>query len=197
MTGKTHLAAGITAALALVQPQTASLAAACVIGGGLGGLVPDVDARASEQGRDARVAWLLLAAIVAASLLVDGFSIQSLWAGAFDQAGPVPVIAAVVFVGTCMVGSLTPHRSFMHSILAAVILTASLWHSLPSLAAPFAVGFASHVALDLLNSKGVRILFPLKAGFSLGICSSGGTIDHAIFLVCAFSAISLLSRVAL
>ena len=194
MTGRTHLAAGIAAALAFVGPGTGSLAVACVVGGGLGGLVPDVDARASGQGRDARTAWIALAAIVAASLALDGVGVRALWDEVAGRIGLVQAASAMAFVGICMLGSLTPHRSFMHSALALAPLTLCVRVAFPTLATPFAIGFASHVALDLLNGRDVRVLYPLRVGFSLGLCRSGGAVDGVLFVACALTAICLLLR---
>ena len=52
----------------------------------------------------------------------------------------------------------------------------------PDAAPYFAVGFLSHLALDLLNRRSVKLFWPWKKGYCMGICSSRGWINHLCML---------------
>jgi inner membrane protein len=41
----------------------------------------------------------------------------------------------------------------------------------------FAVGYASHLIIDLLNRKREKILWPMKKGYSFNLCSSKGYVN--------------------
>jgi inner membrane protein len=45
----------------------------------------------------------------------------------------------------------------------------------------FAIGFATHLLLDLLNRKGEQLLYPLKNTYCLGVCSSSGVVNDILF----------------
>ena len=86
------------------------------------------------------------------------------------------------FLVICLYGRDTPHRSFMHSFLGAVMLTGCVDVIYPDAAPYFAVGFLSHLALDLLNRRSVKLFWPWKKGYCMGICSSRGWINHLCML---------------
>lgn len=76
----------------------------------------------------------------------------------------------------------TPHRSFMHSFLAAGMLTACMDVIYPDAVPYFAVGILSHLALDLLNRRSIKLFWPWKKGYCMGLCSSRGWINHLCML---------------
>ena len=86
----------------------------------------------------------------------------------------------MAFIIICTYGSSQPHRSFMHSFLSLFMLTACIDVIYPDAAPYFAVAYASHLALDLLNYRRLRLIWPMKRGFSLGFCSSQGLINHLL-----------------
>jgi len=88
--------------------------------------------------------------------------------------------AAMAFIIICTYGSSQPHRSFMHSFLSLFMLTACIDVIYPDAAPYFAVAYASHLALDLLNYRRLRLIWPMKRGISLGFCSSQGLINHLL-----------------
>ena len=87
---------------------------------------------------------------------------------------------AMAFIIICTYGSGQPHRSFMHSFLSMFMLTACMDVIYPDAAPYFAIAYASHLALDLLNYRRLRLIWPMKRGFSLGFCSSQGLINHLL-----------------
>jgi membrane-bound metal-dependent hydrolase YbcI (DUF457 family) len=90
------------------------------------------------------------------------------------------------FVITCVFASGSGHRGFSHSLLAMALETVFIWLIFPAVAAPFTIAFASHVLLDMLNKRSVRLFYPAKRGFCLGwfyadklankVVAAGGTV---------------------
>ena len=72
------------------------------------------------------------------------------------------------FVITCVFASGSGHRGFSHSLLAMALETVFLWLVFPTAAVPFAIAFASHVLLDMMNKRSVRLFYPAKKGMCLG-----------------------------
>lgn len=50
----------------------------------------------------------------------------------------------------------------------------------PDAAPYFAIAYASHLALDMLNYRRLQLIWPMKRGFSLKLCSSQGLINHLL-----------------
>ncbi|MDE6729178.1 MAG: metal-dependent hydrolase, partial [Oscillospiraceae bacterium] len=76
-------------------------------------------------------------------------------------------------------------RSFMHSLLALATLDVSLALIYQPFVQYFTVGFLSHLAIDLLNKKKLKLLYPKKDGFSFRLCSSSGIVNRILFIACS------------
>ena len=183
MMGETHIATGVAAAIALTRPASAEELIVAVAGGALGSVVCDLDARSSRARKDAARARAIALVVVAAALAFD-------WASggaargevAFDL--PLQLVAGVaVLVLVGFASRVSAHRSFSHSLLALFAFEVGWLLVLPSAAIPFAVGFLSHIALDVLNHQPVRIFFPLKCGFGLGLFRSKGAAGRALLAI--------------
>ncbi len=46
----------------------------------------------------------------------------------------------------------------------------------------FLIGFMSHLILDILNYKGVQLLWPCKKSFKLELCHSDGIVNLLLML---------------
>lgn len=175
MMSKTHIAVGVAASLAILQSATLGEVFAAVIGGAVGGDICDIDCKPTDYVHDALYGRVIVSTIVSVMLLADYLTGAGLCASFVAHVGPGMALGIVGLVLAGILGYMSKHRSFAHSILCLAWMTVSLWLVSPVLAPPFAIGFVSHVALDLLNKKKVQLLYPLKAGaFSLGLCRADG-----------------------
>ncbi len=179
MTGRTHVAVGAAAGLVVAsllgQAEAAAELALAATVGALGGLLPDLDVRDPAHPLRDRISRVL-----AAVLLVGLVALCVLrWdVGAAALAGPGRVAAGVVgLVALCCAARLSAHRSFSHSLLALVGFALATWLAFPPAAAVLAAGYASHLVLDLLNHRPLRLLWPLRRGVCLGLCHTGGVVD--------------------
>lgn len=188
MKGRTHVAAGITAALLITRPAEPRACFAAVIGGAIGGALSDIDTLDNDRGHDALIAQLvpfgLTALLIAAdTLLGSGFCARAL------NADPTSMYAGLLLYALLwIIGFRSPHRSFTHSLPALALYTGAAGLVCPVLTVPYAVGFLSHIVLDLTNRKRIRLLFPLKGGLCLKLFRADGLADTLVFWACVIAA---------
>lgn len=187
MTGKTHIAVGAASALALTRVGLAdpAPALACLAAGAVGGLLPDADVGSSEASRQLRRAWAFLAVVVAAAAVADGtlgLALLPQLALAIAALGMPQIAGVAILVAVCACGRASGHRGFSHSLLALGTTFAAMRLALPPVALSLTAGYASHIALDFLNKKPERLLWPLASGQRLGLLKSGGLADALLFV---------------
>lgn len=110
------------------------------------------------------------------------FGSSELSGAAFDLQ---QLVALVLFLILLIAGSLCKHRGPTHSLAMLFALSATLAFFNPVCAVAFAVGYASHLALDMLNYQKVPLLWPLQphGGVAFGLGKSGGQLDSLLLIV--------------
>ncbi len=184
MLGKTHMAVGIAATLAITQPSGVSELVLAVGAGSLGALISDIDVGTSNSHRDADKITALSVVVVLAVFAMDYFCNTQIIERIIGSSGYLRIIAGLLlFIGICAFGKEQPHRSFMHSFLALILLSFALGLIWEKAVIYFAVGFLSHLATDIFNKKKVRLLYPMKGGVSLGLFHAYGLANDIFFAV--------------
>ncbi len=190
MLGKTHMAVGIAATLAITQPSGVSELVLAVGAGSLGALISDIDVGTSNSHRDADKITALSVVVVLAVFAMDYFCNTQIIERIIGSSGYLRIIAGLLlFIGICAFGKEQPHRSFMHSFLALILLSFALGLIWENAVIYFAVGFLSHLATDIFNKKKVRLLYPLKGGVSLGLFHAYGLANDIFFAIGSIVAI--------
>ena len=181
MLSYTHIACGCAAALVVVAPTTPVGCAAVVAAAAVGSTIPDVDARKSPDKRDARFG-IALALVIAVAVAIANPEVVSTVAETI-HAGHVAraALGAVAFVGLTVAGVATEHRTFTHSLAALALFTLAVAAVNPELAVPFAIGYATHLALDLLNKRGLMLLWPHPHRMCLALTRSNA-VANALLL---------------
>ncbi|WP_287388211.1 metal-dependent hydrolase [Lachnospira sp.] len=82
------------------------------------------------------------------------------------------IMGFALFIGLCAFSNKTDHRTFSHSFMGMALFTFSIVLINPMAAGFFLVGYLSHIGLDLLNYRPVKLLYPKKSGFSFRLCYS-------------------------
>jgi len=183
MTGKTHLVAGMAVSMAVMTPQSPKEILISVMAGAIGGIISDIDVSTSGARRDLNIVTGIVAVLcVAAMFLEFQFHYGIIKAVKNHGLWQMMIGFCIVFL-LCLFGKTTPHRSFTHSFLAVGLLTTGVWMILPAAALPFAVAMASHIVLDLCNYKRLRLLYPMKKGFSMRLCRGSGKVDRVLFYI--------------
>lgn len=184
MLGKTHMAVGIAATLAVTQPENVGEMILAVGVGALGALISDIDVGTSESHRDADKIAVLSVIAVLAVIVIDHFFQTGIAARIIQNSGYGRVVAGtLLFIGICAFGKEQPHRSFMHSFLALVLLCFAMGLVWEKAVIYFAIGFISHLVTDVFNKKKIRLLYPLKGGVALGLFHAHGLANRTFFMV--------------
>lgn len=183
MTGKTHIAVGEAAALTLIRPANAKELVLCLGAAAVGALISDVDASASRSHRSVVQVTSLAGFVALFVALLDTHAHLGVLRLLRRQSSLWRVLlGSGAFLVVCNFGMRQPHRSFMHSVLGWVTLCVLVGEVFPALVPAFAVSMASHILLDLLNRKRVRLLYPCRWGWSLNLCPASGRINDLFCL---------------
>ena len=180
----------MAAAFSIVRPETVAGALPVIAGGALGCLICDLDCENKSEKSDSSHWRAVMVLVAAAALIEDHLMDAGMWrslgqsgnylVGLLGQSDGYPgnspgqvgqylwFVGLAGFVIICVFAGGSGHRGFSHSLLALVLETICLWLIFPAVALPFAIAFASHVLLDIMNKKSVRLFYPAKKGIRLG-----------------------------
>jgi len=194
MTGETHINTAVTCGMLLFSPQSITELA---LGTGLlviGATISDIDAsnsRAKQQVVRIRAYIVVTLIIIYIISKQTGLNIFLITVHRLKNSPTVIAIATLFLM--CLYGSKTTHRTFMHSILACMLLALCIGLITDIIYVKyFLVGFISHILLDLLNERPVSVLYPLNKKFSLRLCRSSGLIDKILFAITGITGCILL-----
>ena len=191
MMSKTHIAVGTAAALAIAQTGSVESCVLAVVGGSLGGIIADCDITPSKAHKDALVGRLIVIAIAVVAFAAD------YWYGAgacdwlVENLGLRLIAGVALFAALTFLGGHTDHRSFTHSIVAMAAFCAAVWLAFEPLLPYFAVGYASHLVMDVTNTQPIRLFWPIGKGFGLGLCHAKGA-ANSVLMVLGIAAAALL-----
>lgn len=182
MTGKTHLVVGTASALLVTQPSTIKEFFLCIGVAQIGSIISDIDVSTSESRKNMNRIIKLVVVIVGILLFLEyQWKIEIIGFINEDRNLVRILLGLMAFLGVCIFGKEQPHRSFMHSFLAVILLSGILWIIYPIIVPYFAIAMLSHIAIDLLNKKKVKILYPFKQGISFDLCYANGFVNHMLF----------------
>ncbi len=191
MTGRTHLAVGAAAAMLAAGPAAGLTGlAVAAAGGAVGATLPDLDVRDTAHPWRERLTRAGAAALLVGALVFDAASGASVTREAMARGLTPLLLGTVGLVALACAARLSAHRSFSHSLLALAGFTTATYLVCPPLAPSMALGFATHLVLDALTYRGLRLFWPLACGLSARLCKTGGVAD-ACCLVAALLAIAI------
>lgn len=192
MKGRTHLAVGVASSLFVAPHLTGvftgfNLNVTSVLLGvsvaGVGALLPDIDIKGSDARRGLTKILSSIALLIVFGFILRNNMIMSDIKGPLDaMKGSVNVVGLVLFVVSLVFGFFSNHRSYTHSLLGFAVFSYSVYLLLGGFWVWFAIGYLSHILIDLFNCKGERLLFPLEKSFCLNLCSSDGLADSLLCL---------------
>ena len=87
------------------------------------------------------------------------------------------------FVTLTVIGEKSEHRDKTHSLLALILFSLCILLIHYSIGLAFAVGYGSHLVIDLINKKPIRLFYPLKMGFCLNLCYAGRFTNELLFSI--------------
>lgn len=198
MMGKTHVSVGVATALLVTQPVTLGGFSVAVIGGAIGGIISDMEVRSNPKFRDALHARFIALGLTVVFLLVDVIT-QGLIITSFLENSSLRLITgSAILIALVIFGRSTSHRTFTHSLLGLISLSAGVWLLCPPLTTAFVAGFISHVLLDLLNKQPIQIFYPIKKGkFCLKLFYANGVMNTVFLILGIVGSLFWAGRVAL
>ena len=185
MLGKTHVAIGVAASLALTTPDTMPEVISAIAGGAIGGWISDIDLNdisfGSEESEGKLGGFILTAAVTATSLFIDYRVGGGVCDYVISNFGIKTITGVLIIIAGVIYGlAVSSHRTFTHSIFALVMFTYAVHISCQPMALPFCIGMVSHLILDLPNKTGMQLLFPVKKRFCLNACPSNGKANSVL-----------------
>lgn len=186
---KTHIVAANTILLFAYSPKTPKELIVSLSVCTLGSIISDLDIRTSDVHKmiDGITIFSFITTLIA--YLIDLKYNYGIFTTIKNGIMYLPIIGILLTLGITFYGSHQPHRSFLHSILGAALLTTIFYYCFGNIWKYFLVGILSHILLDLLNKKSIRLFYPSKKGYRLNLCEYGGLIDSIIF----YSSIALIT----
>ena len=185
MQGKTHAVCGSALAIAALAPETWPALIGAFVGGALGALCPDIDCDNSHAYKGCMRFAGICAVAFALSYVLDyvyGLSILSTLMAMEQGRWPMSrIIGLILLVAYLIAGALSAHRTLTHSLFGMAVATLAVYLIAPGIWSAFSIGYASHIALDMLNKQKEQLLWPFGEGCALFVCKSDGAMN--IFLL--------------
>ena len=191
--GRTHLAAGVAAGLAAVMPGTPADLLLCALGGAAGGILCDVECREKKKKDDALLARAGLVLLIALAFFLDHALHLGLARYLTTEHASRSAFGGLVILLTCVRGRFSAHRTFTHSFLYAALLAFGGWQVAPVLGKALLAGCLSHLVLDLMNKSPLRLFYPLRRGFCLGLFPADRTANRVLGMLALGADLLLLS----
>lgn len=185
MTKDTHLATGLALSTALLMPHNFHSFVYCMCGAAIGSTISDIDVGSSKPRKELNKIIAISIGSFVSLLIIDYIFKINIFSIIQSQEHFYQFcFGFVTFLALSIYGSTTNHRSFTHSIIGLIAFTGAAWITYSALALPFLIGMISHILLDTLNTKKVRLLYPSKkGGVAFKLCHSDGKVDKFIQLI--------------
>lgn len=182
MLGKTHMAIGTAAALAVLSPESVFSAVPIMTAAAVGSVISDIDSERSIARKKADRMLDGCVLVIVGMILVKHFFQIDLFEYIKGKAQiSTQLLGCAVFALYCHIGKNTPHRSMMHSFVTAIVLSGCVYYAIsPVMGKAFFCGLLSHLALDLLNYKGEQLFWPFPNKMCIGLCSSNQWVNRIL-----------------
>ena len=187
MMSRTHITVGAAAALAFSPITGIDSCVLALAAGAVGGVIPDVDIFDKAHKKDAFLVGLLSFGILFGGLIY--YFRNNLLIS--DVMRNLAIFGTFCFDALFVMGFISEHRHFTHSLLAMLLFSVCVSLIYKPLVIPFAIGYISHLALDMLNRKGMQLFFPYKKGFCLRFCYADKLANKVLMIVGFIVAIAL------
>lgn len=189
MTGKTHVAIGITAALAMSSNQPVENQLILVLVSAISSLVPDLDHPKGKLNQKILLVnnnfhRILFYLSLGCIFTYFYYSIE---------------IKVLLYLGiiSFLIG-ISRHRGFTHSIIGflismSIVKLCTVKYELDYIHTGFAIGYGFHIIADLFTTKGVQLFYPLKNNISFPIkIRTSSKVEDIIFTLLGISSVCLL-----
>lgn len=184
MMSKTHITMGVAVSMLVTHPESPETCLLSIAGGAIGGVLADIDTLKNDSSdKDALIGQLISLGVSVVVFALDYFLNLGTCRSIALRDKTELIIGLVIYIGLWVVGFITKHRTFTHTLLATILFSAAIYMICPQLLIPFAAGYLTHLLLDLLNKKDIQLFFPLKPKFCFKLCYAAGTANTVLMFV--------------
>ena len=195
MLAKTHAAIGTAAAITILQPKTLPEMIFGIGIAAIGSIISDIDNENTTAKRLFQKVMIFITGISVLLLTIYIVFKPQIFIIVFSNNNIERKLMSLGLISLiCMTGSMSRHRTFMHSFLTGGLIYYHIYYIIPNMAMYFFIGFLSHLCLDIMNYKGVQLFWPLNKTFKLNWCKSDG---YANFLLMIAGIVLLVIRITL
>lgn len=191
MTGKTHVAIGIAAALTITQGQSLENQILMVATTALSSLFPDLDHPKSKLNQKI---------LLFKSKFFKTFFYLALGALLIYAYASTDILVLLFLgIGSGLIG-LSVHRGFTHSLLgffsySLLIRFIAREYNLEYLYNGFVLGFGLHLLADFFTSQGIKLFYPIKKNISAPlVIKTNNSAEKLIFIVLSFYSLLLILK---
>ena len=189
MMSKTHLAVGIAAALAAAPASVEGLNYA-LMGGAIGSLICDIDRSSERPSRDVKQGWGIAFTVFFAGFMHESYAYWQTFKAENLWGNPLRLLYLGLLVVLFLFAINGAHRGFSHSLMMFAASSVLIFLINRQTCLFYAIGFLTHIFLDVLNKKPVRVFYPAK-----GVCLRwfyADGIANSILLLCGTAACAAL-----
>ncbi len=181
MMSKTHLAVGIAASLAAAPPTKEGLCYA-LMGGAIGSLICDIDRSSERPSRDVKQGWAIAFTIFFAGFMHESYTYWQTFKAEHLLSDPLKVGCLGLLLVLFLFSIHGAHRGFSHSLLMCLGSSVLIFFLSKQTCMFYIVGFLTHLLLDVLNKKPVRVFYPAR-GVCLGWFYADGLANRVLLLL--------------
>lgn len=191
MTGKTHVAIGITAGLIMSSGQPVESQLVLILSSILGSLAPDLDHPNSKLNQ----MLLFINNKFYSSLFYLSLTAASIYL--YFSTGNYAF--SILGVLTLLIG-ISIHRSFTHSIIGILLFSwiikiVTIKFNLTEVYSGFLLGYVLHLVADFFTVKGIKLFYPLNLSISSPILiKTSGLSENIIFTLLSLYSMFLLKN---
>lgn len=190
MMSSAHLAVGVATAMLCTQAKTKEELIIAAIGGSIGGIMSDIDVKvdtknvySKKASMDAPFGQITAIALSTVLLLVDYFLLAGKVCAGFTKSIYFLIPALCALCVLIILGHKSNHRDKTHSVLALILFSACFFFIHREIGIAFAIGFLSHLLIDLLNKSPERLFYPARKGVCFKLVYADRLGNHIIFTI--------------
>lgn len=177
MTGRTHIIIGTTLAYMACAKSNINFDIATAVYAIVGSLLPDIDEKHSKINQ--YIPTPLGKLIYGIAGVAMAYHIYQ--TGNITYVLPSVLLILIYFSG---------HRGFTHSITACILFSMTFIGD-RNILIPFATGYIAHLIFDMVNTKGIPLIYPLKKRFKFPLNFStnsmlGKAIELGSTIICIY-----------
>ncbi len=190
MMSKTHLAVGLAACLA-AAPATAEGLSYALMGGAVGSLICDIDRSSERASRDVKQGWAVAFTVFFAGFMHESYTYWQTFKTEHLLSDPLKVVCLGALLVLYLFAIFGAHRGFSHSLLLCAGSAVLIYFLSKQTCLFYLIGFLTHLLLDVLNKKPVRVFYPAR-GICLGWFYADGLANRILQLAGLAAVVGLL-----